>query len=298
MGSQTIELSVTDNVGNTATETYEFYVSDTSAPKITAKSNTLNVDYGSHFDYKKFVTITDNFDEKVTDVKIEGKVDTKKIGSSKIVLTATDSSGNSTKKEFNVNVADLSAPQLSLTKSRVEVKKGGKINLKDYIKSAQDVKDGNLKSQVKISGSVNTKKTGKYTITYTVKDKAGNTTKKTLKVEVYDPEIKNGAGIIATAKSKLGTPYRWGATGPSSFDCSGFTQWVYKKNGKSIPRTSSAQKNAGTRISISKAKPGDIVWRPGHVGIYVGGGRVIHAPSSGKTVSYTSASGFSCAIRY
>lgn len=298
LGSQTIELSVSDNVGNTTTETYEFYVSDTIAPSISSKSKTLSVDYGSNFDYKKYINISDNFDKKVTDVKVEGKVNTKEIGNSKITVTAIDSSGNKSQSDFNVKVADLSAPKLTLTKSKAEVKKGGSINLKGFINSAVDNKDGNLESDVKISGSVNTKKAGKYTVTYSVKDKAGNTAKKTLKVEVYNPEIRNGAGIIATAKSKLGTPYRWGATGPNSFDCSGFTQWVYRKNGKSIPRTSSAQKNAGRKVSISQARPGDIVWRPGHVGIYVGGGRVIHAPSTGKTVSYTSASGFRCAVRY
>jgi len=297
LGSQTIEFTVTDNVGNTTKETYEFYVSDKVAPKINLKSQSVTIDYGSKFNYNDYFTVTDNFDKKVTDVKVESNVDTKKLETTDVKISATDSSGNKTESSFKVKVADISAPTISLSKSKVEITQGKSINVKNYLNSATDNKDGNITSKVKISGSVNTNKAGTYTITYSVSDEAGNSTSKTLKVTVVKP-VKPNTGIVRTAQSRLGCPYKWGATGPSRFDCSGFTQWVYRQNGKSIPRTSSAQKSGGRVISISQAKPGDIVWRPGHVGIYVGGGRVIHAPSSGKTVSYTSASGFRCAIRY
>lgn len=100
-----------------------------------------------------------------------------------------------------------------------------------------------MTSKVEISNPVNTNKAGKYTVEYSVTDKAGNSSSKTLKVTVVNPDdIAPNQGMVATAQSRLGCPYRWGATGPSSFDCSGFTQWVYRKNGKSIPRTSGAQK--------------------------------------------------------
>lgn len=300
LGAQTIEVSVDDNAGNTTKETYEFFVSDNTAPTIKLnKGANITVDYGKSFNYKDYVTISDNFDKKVSDVKVEGKVDVKKEGKYDLKITGTDSSNNKTTKTLTVNVDDISAPKVTLSKKKVSLEKGKSFDAKKYLKSAVDNKDGNVKSDVKISSSVNTKKVGNYTVTYTVKDSSGNTSKATLKVEVTKPyDVASNLGIVTTAKTRLGCPYKWGATGPTKFDCSGFTQWVYRKNGKSIPRTSGAQKSGGRVVSLSNVRPGDIVWRPGHVGIYVGNGTVIHAPHTGAVVSYTRLSGFTCGVRY
>lgn len=300
LGTQMIELTVSDNAGNTTQQSYEFYVSDTTAPTISyKKESTVTVDYGSQFSYSDYIEVTDNFDKKVTSIDVDGTVDTKKVGETTLKITATDSSGNQSQESLKVKVEDLSAPKISLSKSSVQITKGKSFNAKNYLESATDNKDGDITSKVKVDSSVNTDKAGKYTVTYSVTDEAGNSSSKSLKVTVVNPDdIAPNQGMVATAKSRLGCPYKWGATGPSAFDCSGFTQWVYSKNGKSIPRTSSGQKSGGKVISLSNVKPGDIVWRPGHVGIYVGGGRVIHSPHSGAVVSYTSLSGFTCGIRY
>jgi len=103
------------------------------------------------------------------------------------------------------------------------------------------------------------------------------------------PQVSTGQRILDAAKTRVGSPYVWGATGPNSFDCSGLTSWAYKEAGISIPRTSQAQIGGGTPVAKSDLQPGDIVaFYSGatHVGIYAGNGQVVHAPYSGTTVSY------------
>ena len=91
--------------------------------------------------------------------------------------------------------------------------------------------------------------------------------------------------VLAWAAKGVGTPYVMGGTSQSGWDCSGYTSWVYSHVGVNLPRTSGAQKGAGQIVSQSEAKPGDLVWHPGHVGIYAGGGQMYDAgsPSSGTS---------------
>jgi peptidoglycan DL-endopeptidase CwlO len=97
------------------------------------------------------------------------------------------------------------------------------------------------------------------------------------------------AKVLAYAKAQLGKPYVWGATGPNSFDCSGLTQGAWKAAGISLPRTTWDQVKVGTKVAKSEMKPGDLVFfydDISHVGIYVGGGQMIHAPKPGADVTY------------
>lgn len=95
------------------------------------------------------------------------------------------------------------------------------------------------------------------------------------------------AAAVAFAYTALGKPYVWGATGPSSFDCSGLTQAAWRSAGVSLPRTTYTQINAGRRVSRSELAPGDLVFfysGVSHVGLYIGNGRMIHAPRPGAPV--------------
>ena len=108
-----------------------------------------------------------------------------------------------------------------------------------------------------------------------------------------------GAGAakkaIAFAMAQLGEPYVYGGTGPDSWDCSGLVQAAYAAAGVSLPRVVGPQMAAGRSISSGDLQPGDLVAYPSmsHIGIYLGGGKVIHAPRPGKSVEITSlSSGF------
>lgn len=94
------------------------------------------------------------------------------------------------------------------------------------------------------------------------------------------------AMAVAYVTMKLGKPYVYGAEGPNAFDCSGLTQAAWKAAGVSIPRTSEAQLSHLTRVSPGSVRPGDIVVYKGggHVGLYIGGGRIIEAPRPGASV--------------
>jgi cell wall-associated NlpC family hydrolase len=93
--------------------------------------------------------------------------------------------------------------------------------------------------------------------------------------------------VLSIARQYLGASYRWAASGPNSFDCSGFTMFVYRQVGVSLPHSSRAQIGVGERVSRSDLQPGDLVFFGSpihHVGIYVGGGMMIHAPHTGAVV--------------
>ncbi|MEV6110266.1 NlpC/P60 family protein [Streptomyces sp. NPDC051940] len=95
------------------------------------------------------------------------------------------------------------------------------------------------------------------------------------------------AAAVAYAMAQLGKPYVWGATGPDSYDCSGLTQAAWRAGGVSLPRTTYTQINAGQRISRSELAPGDLVFfysGVSHVGMYIGGGQMVHAPRPGTVV--------------
>ncbi|MDI3419750.1 C40 family peptidase [Streptomyces luteolus] len=93
--------------------------------------------------------------------------------------------------------------------------------------------------------------------------------------------------VIAFAEAQIGKPYVWGATGPDSYDCSGLTQDAWKTAGISLPRTTWDQVKVGTTVKTADAEPGDLVFfydDISHVGIYIGGGKMIHAPKPGANV--------------
>jgi cell wall-associated NlpC family hydrolase len=110
-----------------------------------------------------------------------------------------------------------------------------------------------------------------------------------------------GSSVLAIAARYVGIAYRYGGSTPAGFDCSGYTSYVYRQVGKSLPRTANQQLGATTRVSRSQARPGDLVFflsggRATHVGIYAGGNLMYDSPHSGASISkraiYSSAAVF------
>lgn len=109
-----------------------------------------------------------------------------------------------------------------------------------------------------------------------------------------------GSGTAAAAANiamgKLGSPYVWGGSGPSTFDCSGLVMWSFAQAGRSgLPHSTYSLVNMGVNVPLDQLQVGDLVFpsHNGHVGIYVGGGSFVHAPSSGDVVKVTSMSNYS-----
>ena len=113
----------------------------------------------------------------------------------------------------------------------------------------------------------------------------------------FDGVKGSNNGIVAFTYTLLGKPYVWGATGPSSFDCSGLVMYVYAHFGVSLPHYTGSQFSTGQAVNRKDLQAGDLVFfntysSVSHVGIYIGGGNFIHAPGTGSKVTISSLEGY------
>lgn len=111
------------------------------------------------------------------------------------------------------------------------------------------------------------------------------------RLSITPPEVDGTvASVLTTALSRVGDPYVWGGARPGGFDCSGLVQWAFAQHGVALPRTTFEQVTSGEPVgSLADAQPGDLLFfhtyaRHSHVGLYVGEGRMLHAPRSGVPV--------------
>lgn len=176
---------------------------------------------------------------------------------------------------------EKSTQQVALNKLNAEKKEYEAKQKEAEKKQAEEMKSVQAKQS-------NTKSTSSNSGSSTNYSRGGGTT-------VVPPSSANTGDVVSYAMKFLGTPYVWGGTSPSGFDCSGFVQYVYSHCGVGLPRTSESQMGQGNSVPRDQLQPGDLVFfrSGGHVGIYVGGGSYIHAPHTGDVVKISSLSGSS-----
>lgn len=197
-------------------------------------------------------------------------------------------------KEFlSVAERSLVEPQLAILESSSSI-----TDLQSAISQLRSIRDNQLKSPTVVEEINNSIEAAKVKLEeLQAQEEAAN-----------KPSIPNrgpgssasGNAIVDFAYGYIGAPYVYGAAGPSSFDCSGFTSFVFRNAaGIDITRTTYTQIGVGTPVSYGELQPGDLVFTYGldHVGIYVGGGQYIHAPQPGDSVKVSPVTSFYAARR-
>ena len=205
------------------------------------------------------------------------------------VLEVTDDTW--TKIKYGKYTGYVASQYLSKTSSRgTQETRSSEETKTNNTKTETTKKEEKSKTTATTKKKTETTSTNKKTETKTETTTKKTETKKETETKKSSSKV-TGADIIAYAKKYLGCKYVYGATGPKTFDCSGFTQFVYKHFGYSISRTSTSQRGDGKVIkSKSNLQLGDIVCFPGHVGLYVGDGNFIHASHTGSDVKISSLS--------
>ena len=226
---------------------------------------------------EKLKSKEDKKEEKQTteqnQVEEESKLKTLYIGSESVNLRKEANTNSEVVTKLSLNTAvDVYAEENGWSKVKVNGKEG-------YISSS-------LLSEKKkeTSRSLETPRTK------TSENSSENTkTSQEKETTTTVPISGKGATVVETAKKYIGCSYVYGASGPSSFDCSGFTSYVFKQHGISLNRTAAGQYSNGVAVSRNQLQPGDLVMfgKSGinHVGIYIGGGQIVHAANKSRGVT-------------
>ena len=224
------------------------------------------------------------------------KADQEKVAADKAVVDKAAADQAQANKNFNNDLA-----QLAVQKTQLEVKKANEDEAAR--KAAQEAEKKAREAAEKVADAKNErdaqnalKDANNAVASVTKSDNNNNnnnnvaaqaSTQQTSDTSVA-PAAKYGS-VVGYALSFQGVPYVYGGTSPSGFDCSGLVQYVFAAFGKQLPRTAKEKKAVCTPISESQLQPGDLVfWGVTHVGIYIGGGNFVHAPTTGDHVKVTS----------
>ncbi len=224
------------------------------------------------------------------------KADQEKVAADKAVVDKAAADQTQANKNFNNDLA-----QLAVQKTQLEVKKAKEDEAAR--KAAQEAEKKAREAAEKVADAKNERdaqnalKDANNAVASVTKSDNNNNDNNNVAAQASTQQTSNTSAapaakygsVVGYALSFQGVPYVYGGTSPSGFDCSGLVQYVFAAFGKQLPRTAGAQKAVCTPISESQLQPGDLVfWGTGHVGIYIGGGNFVHAPTEKDHVKVTS----------
>jgi len=191
--------------------------------------------------------------------------------------------------KVSIGTADVSA---LTSQARAQLQAAPAVTVADasWSVSAAKVKPVKVKPAPEVRETVEAPRTNEAASRSQARTAVENSNQSAVKTEkkTAPPAAASGSAVIEIASRYVGVPYVYGGTTPNGFDCSGFTSYVYAQVGINLPRSSGAQRSMGTVIPRSQAKPGDLIWTPGHVAIYAGGNTQIDSPRPGKTIQVRS----------
>lgn len=225
------------------------------------------------------------------------KADQEKVAADKAVVDKAAADQTQANKNFNNDLA-----QLAVQKTQLEVKKANEDEAarkaaQEAEKKAREAaeKVADAKNERDAQNALNDANNAVASVTKSNNNNNNNNNNVAAQASTQQtsnasaaPAAKYGS-VVGYALSFQGVPYVWGGESPAGFDCSGLVKYVFAAFGKNFAHSAAAQKAACTPISESQLQPGDLVfWGTSHVGIYIGGGNFVHAPTTGDHVKVTS----------
>lgn len=225
------------------------------------------------------------------------KADKEKVAAAKDVVDQAASSQKETNKKLNNDIAQLAVQKTQLEVKKAKEDEAARKAAQEAEKKAREAaeKVADAKNERDAQNALNDANNAVASVTKSDNNNNNNnnvaaqaSTQQTSNTSAA-PAAKYG-GVVGYAMSFQGVPYVSGGASPSGFDCSGLVMYVYAAFGKNLPHYDLAQRACCTSISKSQLQPGDLVFWPGHVAIYIGGNTVVHAPEPGKTVRTVSLS--------
>lgn len=227
------------------------------------------------------------------------KADQEKVAADKAVVDKAAADQTQANKNFNNDLA-----QLAVQKTQLEVKKANEDEAarkaaQEAEKKAREAaeKVADAKNERDAQNALNDANNAVASVTKSDNNNNNNNNNNNVAAQASTQQTSNASAapaakygsVVGYALSFQGVPYVWGGESPAGFDCSGLVKYVFAAFGKNFAHSAAAQKAACTPISESQLQPGDLVfWGTSHVGIYIGGGNFVHAPTTGDHVKVTS----------